>query len=86
MSTAALEQSIASAREVLVGVSKDQLGADTPCAQWKVSDLDWSRTPRPMSAEAEGAIVQLFTDMAGIERLAAALFVALIHLLSRRRW
>ena len=39
MSTAALEQAIASTREVLVGVSPDQLGADTPCAQWKVSDL-----------------------------------------------
>lgn len=39
MATEALEQAIASTREVLVGVSKDQLGADTPCAQWKVSDL-----------------------------------------------
>ena len=42
--------------------------------QWSVSDLDWSRTPRPMSREDEERVVQLFVDMAGIERLAAALF------------
>jgi len=42
--------------------------------QWKVSDLDWSGRPREMSAEDEVAIVQYFTDMAGIERLAGALF------------
>jgi len=42
--------------------------------QWSVSDLDWTRRPREMSREDEIAIVQLFTDMAGIERLAAALF------------
>jgi hypothetical protein len=42
--------------------------------QWSVDDLDWSRAPRPMSREDEMAIVQLFTDMAGIERLAGALF------------
>lgn len=42
--------------------------------QWAVSDLDWSRKPREMSREDESAIVQLFTDMAGIERLAGALF------------
>jgi hypothetical protein len=42
--------------------------------QWRTEDLDWSR-PRPlMSAEKEMAVVQYFTDMAGIERLAAALF------------
>jgi len=42
--------------------------------QWVSSDLDWSGTPRPMSADDERAIVQYFTDMAGIERLAGALF------------
>lgn len=42
--------------------------------QWSVSDLDWTRRPREMSREDEISIVQLFTDMAGIERLAAALF------------
>jgi len=43
--------------------------------QWQPADLDWSQKPRPMSREDEMAIVQLFTDMAGIERLAGALFV-----------
>jgi hypothetical protein len=43
--------------------------------QWSPSDLDWSQTPRPMSEDDERAIVQLFTDMAVIERLAGALFV-----------
>ncbi len=43
--------------------------------QWQVADLDFSGTPRPMSRDDEMAIVQLFTDMAGIERIAAALFV-----------
>jgi hypothetical protein len=43
--------------------------------QWRPSDLDWSQRPRPMSREDEIAIVQLFTDMAGIERLAGMLFV-----------
>lgn len=42
--------------------------------QWSVGDLDWTRTPRAMKREDEIAIVQLFTDMAGIERLAGALF------------
>lgn len=42
--------------------------------QWKVGDLDWTGTPRPMSPRDEMAIVQYFTDMAGIERLAGALF------------
>jgi len=42
--------------------------------QWRVGDLDWSRKPRSMSREDEIRIVQLFTDMAGIERLAGALF------------
>jgi hypothetical protein len=43
--------------------------------QWQPSDLDWSQRPRPMSRDDEMAIVQLFTDMSGIERLAGALFV-----------
>ncbi len=43
--------------------------------QWQPSDLDWSQKPRPMSPEDEVAIVQLFTDMAVIERLAGMLFV-----------
>ncbi|MBK8254727.1 MAG: hypothetical protein IPK82_18960 [Polyangiaceae bacterium] len=42
--------------------------------QWSVGDLDWSRRPREMSPQDEMRIVQLFTDMAGIERLAGALF------------
>ncbi|MDI1444002.1 hypothetical protein [Polyangium sp. 6x1] len=42
--------------------------------QWRVGDLDWTRKPRAMSREDEIAIVQLFTDMSGIERLAGALF------------
>src|SRR4029079_66625 len=42
--------------------------------QWKVSDLDWSGSPREMSEEDETAIVQYFTDMAGIKRLVGALF------------
>lgn len=43
--------------------------------QWDVDrDIDWSGTPRSMSPEDERAIVQYFVDMAGIERVAAALF------------
>ncbi len=42
--------------------------------QWSVEDLDWSGSPRRMSEADERAIVQYFTDMAGIERLAGALF------------
>ncbi len=44
--------------------------------QWKVDDLDWSQPPAPMSRDKEEAVVQYFTDMAGIERLAGALFAA----------
>jgi hypothetical protein len=43
--------------------------------QWKVGDLDFSQRPRPMSREDERSVVQYFTDMAQIERLAGALFV-----------
>ncbi|MBI4884156.1 MAG: TIGR03086 family protein [Actinobacteria bacterium] len=39
MSTAPLEQAIASTKAVLAGVKAEQLGASTPCASWKVSDL-----------------------------------------------
>ena len=42
--------------------------------QWSVNDLDWKQSPRAMSAADEEAIVQYFTDMATIERLAGALF------------
>jgi hypothetical protein len=42
--------------------------------QWRVNQLDWSATPRELSREDEMAIVQYFTNMAGIERLAGALF------------
>ncbi len=39
MSTETLEQAIASTRSVLAAVSREQLGDQTPCASWKVSDL-----------------------------------------------
>jgi hypothetical protein len=42
--------------------------------QWTVGDLDWSQAPRRMSEADERAVVQYFTDMAQIERLAGALF------------
>ncbi len=42
--------------------------------QWKIDDLDWSVPPREMTRDEEIAIVQYFTDMAGIELLAGALF------------
>src|SRR5690554_3709372 len=42
--------------------------------QWRISELDWDRTPPPMSRKKEEEVVQYFTDMAGIERIAAALF------------
>lgn len=42
--------------------------------QWKIGDLDWDKPPRKMPREDEIAIVQYFTNMAGIERLAGALF------------
>ena len=43
--------------------------------QWNVGDLDWSQTPRSMPRDDEMNVVQYFTDMAQIERLAGALFV-----------
>jgi hypothetical protein len=42
--------------------------------QWALTDLDWTTSPRSMSRDEEEAVVQLFTDMAAIERLAGALF------------
>jgi rubrerythrin len=42
--------------------------------QWRADDLDWSRTPRSLSRDDEIAVVQLFTDMSEIERLAGRLF------------
>lgn len=42
--------------------------------QWSVDDLDWSVAPRELSREHEIAVCQYFTDMAGIEQLAGALF------------
>ncbi len=42
--------------------------------QWRIEDLDWTLEPRPMSREREELVVQYFTDMAAIERLAKALF------------
>ncbi len=43
--------------------------------QWDAdADLDWSVAPKALSREDEIAIVQYFTDMAGIERLAGRLF------------
>src|SRR6185503_9977836 len=42
--------------------------------QWSLDDLDWSAAPPAMPRDKEEVIVQAFTDMAGIELLAAALF------------
>ncbi|MCA9705807.1 MAG: hypothetical protein KDK70_08170 [Myxococcales bacterium] len=42
--------------------------------QWRVDDLDWSRPPRRFDPQTEQAVVQYFTDMAGIERMAGELF------------
>lgn len=43
--------------------------------QWKPGDLDWTRpAPADWPRDKEEAVVQYFTDMAAIERLAGALF------------
>ncbi len=42
--------------------------------QWSVDDLDWAQPPPLLPRDKEEAVVQYFTDMAGIERLAGALF------------
>ncbi len=47
--------------------------------QWAADDLDWDLEPPDLSREKEEAVVQYFTDMAGIELLAAALFEAESH-------
>ena len=44
--------------------------------QWSAAELDWSLTPPDLPRAKEEAVVQYFTDMAGIERLAGALFDA----------
>jgi hypothetical protein len=42
--------------------------------QWSIDDLDWSLPPPQLARDKEEAVVQYFTDMAGIELLAGALF------------
>lgn len=42
--------------------------------QWTPEAIDFSIPPRPMRRDDEIAVVQYFTNMAGIERLAGALF------------
>ena len=42
--------------------------------QWSIDDLDWAVPPPVMARDMEEAICQAFVDMAGIERLAGALF------------
>src|SRR5215213_9417519 len=42
--------------------------------QWSIDDLDWSLAPPQLPRDKEEAVVQYFLDMAGIERLAGALF------------
>jgi len=44
--------------------------------QWQADDLDWSVPPPALPRDKEEAVVQYFTDMAGIERLAGALFAS----------
>jgi hypothetical protein len=42
--------------------------------QWSIDDLDWSVPPPQLPRDKEEAVCQAFTDMAGIELLAGALF------------
>lgn len=42
--------------------------------QWRLDQLDWTVVPRPMTRAEEITVVQYFTDMSAIERLAKALF------------
>ncbi len=42
--------------------------------QWSIDDLDWSLPPPALARDKEEAVCQYFTDMAGIELLAGALF------------
>jgi hypothetical protein len=60
-------------------VDLERMLANARRDQWKVEDLDWSQKPRALTKDDEIAIVQLFTDMAGIERLAGALFAEQIR-------
>ena len=53
--------------------------------QWRVDDLDWDASPRELSRDDEMAVVQYFTDMAGIERLAGALFAEQVERVSDPR-
>jgi hypothetical protein len=55
-------------------VDLERMLANARRDQWRIEDLDWSQKPRALTKDDEIAIVQLFTDMAGIERLAGALF------------
>ena len=57
-----------------MGLDLDRMLEKCRRDQWRIRDLDWSVKPKALSAEDEIAVVQYFTDMAGIERLAAALF------------
>lgn len=42
--------------------------------QWSIDDLDWELPPPNLPRDKEEAVVQAFLDMAGIEKLAGALF------------
>jgi len=42
--------------------------------QWSIDDLDWELAPPNLPRDKEEAVVQAFLDMAGIEKLAGALF------------
>jgi hypothetical protein len=42
--------------------------------QWSIDDLDWTARPPELARDKEAAVCQYFTDMAGIELLAAELF------------
>jgi hypothetical protein len=57
-----------------MGLDLDRMIDKCVRGQWRIDDLDWTATPRALSREQEIAVVQYFTDMAGIERLAGALF------------
>jgi hypothetical protein len=57
-----------------VGLDLERMHQRCVRDQWHIDHLDWSVAPRPMSRDDEIAVVQYFTDMAGIERLAGALF------------
>ena len=57
-----------------MGLDLDRMLEKCVRDQWRLDDLDWTAAPRDLPREQEIAIVQYFTDMAGIERLASALF------------